>query len=94
MLLRKQSSSVICVVHTLKGNSPWRNTKSTKHGPKYCPSNKKKIGEDNFGFDLRPSKEAATEALRLQWSRKKKDDNGLNEKELNIVNNKSEKGDH
>ena len=44
---------------------------NTKHDPNYCPSNTK-IGEGNFGFDVRPSKEAATEALRLQWSREKK----------------------
>ena len=47
-----------------------------------------------LGFDLIPSKEAATEAFSLQWSREKKDDSDLNEKELNIVNNKSEKRDH
>ena len=33
----------------------------TKHDPNYCPSDKK-IWEGNFGFDVRPSKEAATEA--------------------------------
>ena len=32
--------------------------------------------------------------MSLQWSREKKDDSDLNEKELNIINNKSEKVDH
>ena len=57
---------------------------NTKHDPNYCPSNTK-IGEGNFGFDVRPSKEAETEALRLHWSGEKKDDSDLNKKELNVV---------
>ena len=68
---------------------------NTKHDPNYCPSNKK-IGEGNFGFalDVRPGKEAATEELRLQWSKEKKDDFDLNEKEVNIVDCEAERGDH
>ena len=66
---------------------------NTRHDPNYCPCNTK-IGEGNFGFHVRPSKEAATEALILQWSREKKDDSDLNKKELNVVDDKAERGDH
>jgi hypothetical protein len=43
--------------------------------------------EGNFGFafDVRPDQEAAAEALRLEWSKEKKDENDLIEKEINIV---------
>ena len=54
--------------------------KHTKHDPKYYPSNNK-IGQGKFGFAIRPGKEVATEALRLEWSKEKND-------EKNIVDDK------
>ena len=46
--------------------------KNIRHDPNYCPSDKK-IGEGNFGFAVRPGKETAAEALRLELSKEKKD---------------------
>ena len=69
--------------------------KNTKHDPNNCPSSKK-IGEGNFGFafDARPGQEAAAEALRLEYSKEKKDENNLSEKEINIVVDKVERQEY
>ena len=63
--------------------------KNTKHNPNSCP-NIEKIGEGKFGFafDVRPGQEAAAEALRLEWSEKKKEDKAEQQNSVNDENSK------
>ena len=68
---------------------------NTRHDPNYC-SPKEKIGEGRFGynFDVRPGQEAAAESLGLEWTKKKKDDYNLKEKEKDVSHDKYERYDH